>query len=60
MEKYLLFLSCQALRQSTCISAAPIGRIFVKFGIGNFYENVSRDCKFISIRQKYPTLYIQT
>jgi hypothetical protein len=31
---------------SACISAAVTGRISVKFGIGDFYENLSRKSKF--------------
>ena len=30
----------------------PTGRIFVKFDIGNFYENQSRSCKFCYNRTK--------
>jgi hypothetical protein len=33
-------------RFSGCISAAPIGRISVKFYIGDFYEYLSRKPKF--------------
>jgi len=32
--------------QSSCVSAAPIGRISVKVYVGNFYENLSRKCRF--------------
>jgi hypothetical protein len=31
-----------------CISAAPTRRIFVKFDIGEFYENLLRKSKFVS------------
>jgi hypothetical protein len=31
-----------SVRPSVCISAAPTGRIFIKFGIGDFYEYWSR------------------
>jgi len=32
-------------RLSVYISAAPTGRIYVKFGTGDFYEHLSRKCK---------------
>jgi len=35
---------------SACISAADIGRIFVKFDIGDFYENLSRKLEIGSNR----------
>jgi len=35
-----------------CISAVPTGRIFVKFGTGNFYENPSINSKFSLNRTK--------
>ena len=35
-----------SIRLSECISAAPIGRISVKYDIGCFYEAVSRKSKF--------------
>jgi hypothetical protein len=34
------------LSQSACISAAPIGRIFMKVDFGDFYENISKKFKF--------------
>jgi hypothetical protein len=34
------------VRLSTRISAAPTGRISMKFQIGNFYENLLRKSKF--------------
>jgi hypothetical protein len=36
--------------------AAPTGRIFVKFRIGEFYENVSRDSKV----GQYRALHVKT
>lgn len=33
-------------RRSACIRAAPTGRIWVKFDIGSFYENLLRNSKF--------------
>jgi hypothetical protein len=33
-------------RLSACISAIPTGRIFVKFDIVDFYENLSKTSKF--------------
>lgn len=37
-ESIVLVMS---IRLSVCISAVPAGRITVKFGIGDFYENPS-------------------
>jgi len=37
-EKRLFTPSCL----SVCISSVPTGRIFIKFHVGEFYENVSR------------------
>jgi hypothetical protein len=37
-------MSCSlSARLSACISAAPTGRIFGKFGVGDLYENLSRN-----------------
>jgi len=47
-EKQLLASSCLTVRLpvSACISAAPTGRISVKFGIGDFYGKHLRKPKF--------------
>jgi hypothetical protein len=37
---------CLCVRLVACISAAPTRRMSVKFGIGNFYENLSRKYVF--------------
>ena len=37
-EKCLFTSSCLYV----CISSVPTGRIFIKFRVGEFYENVSR------------------
>jgi len=50
---------------SLCLSvlsacAAPMGRIFMKFDIGNFYENMSRTTSSVKIGQKYRAIYMDT
>jgi len=50
-KKRVLASSCvYVLRLSVCLSAwnnsAPIGRIFVKFDISGFFENLLRKFKF--------------
>jgi len=40
---------------SALISVAPNGTIFVKFVIGNFYENMPKNQNFVKIGQKYQT-----
>jgi len=51
-------------RVSSCpparISAADSGRIYVKFDIGNSYENLLRNFKFSYNRTKYRALYMNT
>jgi len=42
------------------ISSAHTGRIFVKFDVGDFYENLYRDSKLVRVEQKYHPLYIKT
>ena len=41
-----LVTSVTSVRLSACISAAVTGRIFVKFDIEVFYENLSRSSRF--------------
>jgi hypothetical protein len=38
----------------------PMGRIFMKFDIGDFYENLLRTTNLVKIGQKYRTIYIDT
>lgn len=33
------------VNMSACITAAPTGRIFLKLGIGDFYDNLSSNSK---------------
>jgi hypothetical protein len=55
-QKSLLVLSrvsnSSSLSPSAYISVAPTGRIFVKFDIGHFYENLSINSKFCTNRTK--------
>jgi hypothetical protein len=44
--------SCFSVLLFARIGAAPTGQISVKFGIGNFFERLSRRSKF-GCRQKY-------
>jgi thiol-disulfide isomerase/thioredoxin len=53
------FSSCQSIRLSALIRAAPTGRISVKFRIGDFYENLSRNPSLVDIGQKYRVLYMK-
>jgi hypothetical protein len=41
-------------------SVAPIGRISVKFGIGDFYEYLSRKSKFGYNWAKHEALHMKT
>jgi len=41
------------------ISGAPIWRIFLKFDIGHFYENLGESPKLVKIGQKYRTLHMK-
>ena len=45
-KKYLLDLSCRYIFLSVSIRSAPIGWIFVKFDIGDFYQNMLTKHKF--------------
>jgi hypothetical protein len=47
---------CLSVCPSACISAVPTGRIFVKFDIGDFYENLSA---LVKIGQ-YEELHMRT
>jgi len=38
--------NCPSVRLPECINAAPTGRIYVEFDVGNFYENLPRRFKF--------------
>jgi hypothetical protein len=38
--------SCRSVRLPECINAAPTGRIYVEFDVGNFYEILPRGFKF--------------
>ena len=42
----LFMYSCPSDRLAECMSAAPTGRIYVEFDVGNFYENLPRCFKF--------------
>lgn len=35
-----------SIRLPECINAAPTGRIYLEFDVGNFYENLLRSFKF--------------
>ena len=48
------------VRLYVCISAATPGAISVKFGTGNFYENLSKYPNLVKVRQKYRALYMET
>jgi hypothetical protein len=45
-KKRLLASSFLSVSVSASITAVPTGRIFLKFDIGNFYENPSRNSRF--------------
>jgi hypothetical protein len=36
---------CKSFRMSVCPQRTQTGNISVKFGVGNFYENLSRNSK---------------
>jgi hypothetical protein len=40
--------------------AAPIGLVFMKFDIGDVYENLSRTTNLVKIGQKYRAIYMNT
>ena len=42
----LCLFACQSVLLSAFISAANTGRIYVKFGIGYFYQNLSINFKY--------------
>ena len=42
------------------IRSAQTGRVFVKFDVGDFYENLYRDSKLVRNDKKYHPLYIMT
>jgi len=42
---------------SSCINTAPSRQIFVKFNIGDFYENLSRTPNLVKIRKQCQALY---
>jgi hypothetical protein len=42
-----------SVRMSECISAAAVGRIFVKFGIGGLRKIRRENTEFVKIGQKY-------
>jgi hypothetical protein len=50
-EKRLLVSSCLLFRLSAWNKSVPIGRIFMKFYIRVFFENLSRNSSFIKIWQ---------
>jgi hypothetical protein len=45
-DKRLLTSPCTSVRPSAYMRAPPTGRISVKFGIGNFHKNLSRESAF--------------
>jgi len=47
-------------RLYACISAATPGAISLKFGMGNFYENLSKYPNLVKVGQKYRALYMET
>jgi hypothetical protein len=51
-EKRLSASSCVSVRLSVCVSSVPTGRIFVKFDIVDFYENLSRKPTFFKNKTK--------
>ena len=48
-----------SVRLSASISAVPTVRIYVKFGIGDFYENLSRKYNLVKIGNKYREIYMK-
>jgi hypothetical protein len=57
-EKRLFASSFPSICLSACISAAPTGRISVKFDIGEFFENLSRKPDLGKIEQKCRAIYM--
>ena len=49
-----------SVRLYACISAATPGAISMKFGMGNFYENLSKYPNLFKVGQKHRTLYMET
>jgi len=43
-----------------CINMTPSRWIFVKFDIGDFYENLSRTLDLVTIRKQCQALYMKT
>ena len=54
------FVMCLSVRQSARNNSAPTQRIFMKFHIWVFFENLSRRLKFHSNLKKLRVLYIKT
>jgi hypothetical protein len=48
-----------SVRLSSYITAAPTGKISVKFGIEGFYKKNCRNPNLVKIGQKYRALYIR-
>jgi len=49
-----------SVRLYACISAATPGAISVKFGMGNFHENLSKYPNLVKVGQKYRAFYMET
>ena len=60
---YWLRHECQSVRPSVRLSAwnnsAPTGRIFIRFDILAFFENLSRKLKFVKVGKEQRVLYIK-
>jgi hypothetical protein len=51
-EERLLFSLRLSFHPSACISTAPTEKIFMKFDLGDFEENMSQKFKFVSNQSK--------
>jgi hypothetical protein len=59
-DKRLLASSCLAACPPAGNNMVAAGRIFMKFGIWAFFENLLRNTSFIKIRRKWLVLYVKT
>ena len=59
-EKRQVTLSCPSVCPSALNNSVPTGRIFERFGIRGFFENLSTNPSFIKICQDYWVLHMKT